>query len=68
MDENKLFNELNIIKRLLAATAIKDKKFREQVRLLSDAGLSPKEIADLTGKSVNLVNVTKHNLRKKNGK
>lgn len=67
MDEKKLFEELNVIKRLLAATAIKDKNFREQVKLLSDAGLQPSEIADITGKSSNLVNVTKHSLKKKNG-
>lgn len=64
MDEKKLFDELNVIKRLLAATAVKDKNFREQVKLLSDAGLSPSEIADITGKNTNLVNVTKHGLKK----
>ena len=64
MDEKKLFEELNVIKRLLAATAIKDKNFREQVKLLSDAGLSPSEISDVTEKNTNLVNVTKHGLKK----
>ena len=68
MDEKKLFEELNVIKRLLAATAIKDKNFREQVKLLSDAGLTPSEISEITGKSANLVNVTKHGLKKKNEK
>lgn len=67
MDEKKLFDELNVIKRLLAATAIKDKNFREQVKLLSDAGLSPTEISDITGKNTNLVNVTKHSLKKNDG-
>jgi len=68
MDEKKLFEELNVIKRLLAATAIKDKSFREQVKLLSDAGLQPIEIANITGKNANLVRVTKTGLKKKNEK
>lgn len=68
MDEKRLFNELNVIKRLLAASAIKEKSFREQIKLLTDAGLTPSEIAEITGKSTNLVNVTKHGLKKKNGK
>jgi hypothetical protein len=66
MDEKKIFEELNVIKRLLAAIAVKGQNFREQVKLLSDAGLSPSEIADITGKNTNLVNVTKHGLKKKN--
>ena len=65
MSDERLFEELSVIKRLLGAIAIKDKNFREQVKLLSDAGLQPSEIADLTGKSANLVNVTKHHLKKK---
>ena len=67
MDGKKLFEEMNVIKRLLAAVAIKDKNFREQVKLLSDAGLQPSEISDITGKSANLVSVTKSELKKKNG-
>lgn len=68
MDEKKWFEEISIIKRLLAAIAIKDQNFKEQVKLLSDTGLSPSEIADITGKSSNLVNVTKHGLKKKSEK
>lgn len=65
MDANQLLYELDVIKRLLAAIAIKDQNFKQQVKLLSDAGLTPTEIADVTGKSTNLVNVTKHSLKKK---
>ncbi len=68
MDEKKLFDEMNVIKRLLAAIAIKGQNFREQVKLLSDAGLSPSEIADITGKNANLVRVTKSTLKNKNKK
>ena len=64
MDEKRLFEEMNTIKRLLGAIAIKDKSFRDQVKLLTDAGLQPSEIADITGKSSNFVNVTKHGLKK----
>jgi hypothetical protein len=65
MNEKKLFEELLTIKKLLALTAIKDKSFKDQVKLLSDVGLSPSEIAEITGKNTNLVNVTKHSLKKK---
>ena len=68
MDENKWLKEINIVKRLLAAIAIKDQNFKEQVKLLSDAGLTPSEIAEITGKNSNLVNVTKHSLKKRSGK
>ncbi len=67
IDEKKLFEEIGTIKRLLGAIAIKDKNLREQVKLLSDAGLQPIEIADITGKSPNLISVTKTGLKKKNG-
>jgi len=68
VDEKRLFEEINIVKRLLAAIAIKDQNFKEQVKLLSEAGLSPSEIADITGKNSNLVNVTKHSLKGKMNK
>ena len=65
MDEKKLFNQLDIITKLLGAIAIKDKNLKEQVKLLSDAGLQPSEIAELTGKSANLIRVTKTKLKKR---
>ena len=65
MDEKKLFNKIDIMTKLLGVIAIKDKSFREQVKLLSDAGLQPSEIAELTGKTSNDVSVTKANLKKK---
>lgn len=65
MDENKLFEELRIIKKLLAVNVVKDKNLKEQVKLLSDAGLSPSEIAEITGKNANLIRVTKSSLKTK---
>jgi len=67
MDEKELFRRLDLMTRLLAVVATKDKAFKEQVQLLSDAGLQPSEIADITGKTSNLVRVTKAGLKKKNG-
>ncbi len=67
MDEKELFRKLDLMTRLLAVVATKDKTFKEQVKLLSDAGLQPSEIADITGKTANLVRVTKTGLKKKNG-
>lgn len=68
MSEKKLFEKLDRITKLLAALAIKDKGLKDQVKLLSEAGLQPSEIAEMTGKSANLIRVTKFELKKKNGK
>lgn len=64
MDEKKLFEKLEIITKLLGAIAIKDKSLKEQVKLLSEVGLQPSEIAEITGKSANLIRVTKTKLKK----
>jgi DNA-directed RNA polymerase specialized sigma24 family protein len=65
---DKQFSEINkklsLIIKLLATEAIKDKDYRKQVELLSVANLPMKDIADLTGKSVNNVKVTLHHIRK----
>ena len=67
--EEKQFKEINEklerISKLLGAVAIQGKTFREQVQLLSDVGLGPTEIAQLVGKDVNTVNVTKSLMKKK---
>ena len=67
MNEKKLFEKLDKMTKLIAALAIKDKGLKEQVKLLSSAGLKPSEIADMLGKSANLIRVTKFELGKKNG-
>ncbi len=68
MNENKLFEELRIIKKLLALNVIKEKNLREQVRLLTNVGFSPNEISDITGKNANLIRVTKFGLNNKSEK
>ncbi len=67
MDEKKLHEKLDRITKLLSVIAVKDKGLKQQVQLLSDAGLQPSEIAEITGKSANLISVTKAGLKKKNG-
>jgi hypothetical protein len=64
MDEQKLFEKLEKITKLLAMTAVQGKNFREQVKILSDLGLTPSEIAEITGKTVNTISVTKNLIKK----
>ena len=64
MNETKLFEQLDKITKLLAAKVIEGKNLKEQVRLLSTVGLQPSEIAEITGKSANLISVTKTSLKK----
>ncbi len=64
-DINKrLLEKIDVLVRLSALNIIKDKKYAEQVELLSSVGLHPKEIADLLGKTPNSVRVTLSQLRK----
>lgn len=65
MDEKKLFEKLDVIIKLLAANVIEGKNLKEQVKLLSEVGLQPAEIAEITGKTANLIRVTKTGLKKK---
>lgn len=62
MSNNKqdpIIEKLDQIAKLLSALVVQDKTFREQVRLLSDVGFGPTEIARIIGKDVNTVKVTK---------
>jgi len=56
--------KLDMLVRLTAIALIDGKRQRDQVRLLSIAGMSPKEIADLIGTTSNTVNVALTSLRK----
>ena len=67
VDEKKLFERLDRMTKLIGIMVTQEKNFRDKVKLLSEIGLSPSEIAEITGKTVNFVNVTKHGLKKKNG-
>jgi len=59
-----IIKKLDTIIKLLAVNAVKDKKFIEQVKLLSDFGFEPKDIALMTGKTANNVRVQLHAIRK----
>lgn len=53
-----LMKRLEGLSRLMAAIVAKGLTFREQVKLLSSAGLAPKEIASLLNTNANNVRVT----------
>ncbi|MGP8173154.1 MAG: hypothetical protein ACLP7O_01245 [Terracidiphilus sp.] len=56
--------KFDTLTRLLAIGLVNGKKQRDQIRLLSIAGLSPTEIAGLIGTTPNTVNVALSALRK----
>jgi len=64
----KLLEKINILVKLTTLNIIKDKNYKEQVKLLSSVGLKPKEIADLLGTTPNSVRVTLSRVRKGKGK
>ena len=67
-NDTLIAEKLDQILRVIAALATKDMKQREQIALLSRAGLQPKDIADLLGTSSNTVRVELVSLRKSKGK
>lgn len=58
--------KIDTFNRLLAISLVNGKRQRDQIRLLSVAGMGPKEIADLIGTTPNTVNVALTALRKEN--
>lgn len=63
-----LETNLDILVRLtkvIAVSAIRDFDFKTQVKILSDVGLQPIEIASMLGKTPNHVRVALHELRKR---
>lgn len=60
----RIAEKLDVLVKLTAYNLVKDSEFKEQVRILSESGLQPKEIADLLGKTPNNVRVTLSGLRK----
>ena len=60
-------NRSDLQTKLIAIGLVNGKPQKEQIRLLSIAGMGPKEIADLIGTTPNTVNVTLSSLRR-NGK
>ncbi|HVC00478.1 MAG TPA: helix-turn-helix domain-containing protein [Candidatus Dormibacteraeota bacterium] len=60
-----ILDKMDKILRLLAVLATKDMKQREQIALLDQAGLRPKDIADPLGTSGNTVRVELGAIRKR---
>lgn len=60
-----LLKELKRITKLLTMIATKDKKQKDQIRILDTLKFQPKEIAELLGTSANAVRVSLHSIRKK---
>ena len=65
--DEQILSQLDQIRRILAITATSGLKQREQIALLSTAGLQPKDIADLLGTSSNTVRVELVALRREQG-
>ena len=63
--EEALLDKIDRIFRLIAVVATNGLKRREQIALLSQARLQPKDIADLLGTSSNAVRVELVGLRRK---
>jgi DNA-binding CsgD family transcriptional regulator len=55
-----------IMMRIAAIQLVNGKRQRDQIKLLSIAGMSPSEIAELIGTTPNTVNVALSSLRKAN--
>jgi hypothetical protein len=57
--------KLDLISRLLAVSAIRGLKSEDQVLYLSSAGLRPKEIAEILGKTPNAIRVSLFQIKKR---
>ena len=67
MDETnskEIIERLDKLIRVVALTGMKDLTSTQKIALLSQAGFSPKEIAEIIGTSQNVVNVRLSEMRK----
>lgn len=67
-DLKEIAEKLDLLIKLSVVKIIEGKEFQDQVRILSQVGIPPKKIAELTGKSANNVSVTLNNLKNKSKK
>jgi DNA-directed RNA polymerase specialized sigma24 family protein len=63
-DLREVSQKLETVIRLLAIDVIKGRELKDQVRLLDQAGLSPRDIAEILGKTPNAVRVALFTLRR----
>jgi len=68
VSEEIITSTLKKLLRLIAVLGRRDLKQREGIAVLSQAGLGPKEIAEILGTTRNTVNVALANLRKSRAK
>jgi hypothetical protein len=66
-DLREVSRKLDTVIRLLAVDVIKGRELKDQVRLLHQAGLMPKDIAGILGKTPNAIRVALFSLRKTKG-
>lgn len=67
MDEKQfsaLQAKLDTLIKLSALSAVQGKSLKEQVAVLASLNMSPKQIADILGKTPNHISVVLHELRK----
>lgn len=71
MDEDilrEISTKLDVLIRLSALEAVKGRELKEQVRLLDQANMKPKEIGSILGKTPNAVSIMLFRIRKEGGK
>lgn len=67
-ESRTIIEKLDLLVRLKVAELTRGRTFLEQVALLSQAGMGPKEIAQAIGKTANNVSVALNSLKKKSEK
>ena len=64
-DIKEICDRLDILIKLSVANIISGKEYDDQVRILSSAGLQPKEIAEFLDRTPNAISIKLTELRKK---
>ena len=64
-DIKEICDRLDVLIKLSVANVIIDKKYDDQVRILSNAGFQPKEIAAFLDRTPNAISIKLTELRKK---
>jgi len=64
----EISRKLDTMVRLLAIDVIRGRELRDQIKLLSQAGLKPTEIAEVLGKTSNSVRVALFGIRRSQGR
>ena len=64
-DIKEVCDRLDTLIKLMVADIISNKKYEDQIWILSNAGFQPKEIADFLNRTPNAISVKLSELRKK---